>query len=255
MSNAEDRNITPYEDKKISGGVFDKASLTALHTLARKGLFDELTGIISTGKEANVYHGTRGEREIVAKIYLIETSDFRNMDLYIKGDRRFSGWRNKRQLVYNWAQKEFCNLHRVYGKIKCPEPLGIEKNVLIIEFIGKDGVGAPKLKDAIPEDPEKFLDTVMNYVKEMYWCDIIHGDLSEYNILNWDEEPYIIDMSMGVMPDHPLAERLLERDVRNTLNFFRKMGIPNYKGKIEPEIIEWVKTPYKKESKKEKKTE
>jgi len=254
MSNAEDKNITPYEDRKISGGVFDRATLTALHVLARKGIFDELTGILSTGKEANIYHGMRGSREVAVKIYLIETSDFRNMDLYIRGDRRFSAWRNKRQLVYNWAQKEYCNLDRIYGKIKCPEPIGIEKNALVMGFIGDKGIAAPKLREAIPKNPEAFLDRVMESIKEMYWCDIIHGDLSEYNILNLGEEPYIIDLSMGVPPDHPLAGQLLERDIYNTLNFFRKIGVKDYKGKTEPEIIEWVRTPYKKENKKQEKS-
>jgi RIO kinase 1 len=246
MSNETDKHQSEYEMRKISEGVFDKSTLISVNELIRRGFFDELSGIVSTGKEANVYHALRGEKEVAVKIYLIDTSDFRRMDRYIKGDRRFSGWRNKRQLVYNWAQKEFCNLSRVYGKIKCPEPICIEKNVLVMGFLGEGAVAAPKLKDMIPEDTEGFLEKVMLQVKEMYSCGIVHGDLSEYNILNWNEEPYIIDFSMGVMPEHPLAEELLERDVRNTLNFFRKLGIANYKGKIEHEIIEWVKEPAKK---------
>ncbi len=251
MSNITDEHQTEYEMRKISGGVFDKSTLTSINELIRRGYLDELTGIISTGKEANVYHAILGEKELAVKLYLIDTSDFRRMDRYIKGDRRFSGWRNKRQLVFAWAQKEFCNLHRVYGTVKCPEPIVIEKNVLVMGFIGKDEVAAPKLKDAPPEDIETFLDKVMTQVKDMYSCGIVHGDLSEYNILNWNEEPYVIDLSMGVMPEHPLSEELLERDVRNTLNFFRKLGVRDYKGKIEPEIIEWVKTPAKKVKEKE----
>ena len=90
MSNITDEHQTEYEMRKISGGVFDKSTLTSINELIRRGYLDELTGIISTGKEANVYHAILGEKELAVKLYLIDTSDFRRMDRYIKGDRRFS---------------------------------------------------------------------------------------------------------------------------------------------------------------------
>jgi RIO kinase 1 len=227
---------TEFELRKISEGVFDKSTLMTLYKLSRKGCLDDIKGIISTGKESNVYHGILGEKEIAIKIYMIEASDFKTMERYIRGDNRFHGWKNRRQLIYNWAKKEFRNLSRVHGKVNCPKPIGFENNILVMSFIGEDGVPAPRLKDLPPENPEKFFKGITHYMREMYRDGMIHGDLSEYNILNHGK-PVIIDFSMGILLDHPLAEELLDRDIVNVLNYFRKFGIE----KTEKEILEFVK--------------
>jgi RIO kinase 1 len=70
----------------------------------------------------------------------------------------------------------------------------------------------------------------------MYEAEIVHGDLSEYNILN-DGEPVIIDLSMGVLLDHPLAEEMLERDVHNILTYFHTLGITEK----EDELLKFIK--------------
>ena len=227
---------TEFELRKISEGVFDKSALMTLYKLTRRGCLDEIKSIISTGKESNVYHGFLGEREIAIKIYLIETSDFKTMEKYIRGDKRFSGWKNRRQLIFNWAKKEFRNLSRVYKTVKCPEPICVEKNVLVMSFIGEDGIPAPKLKDLPAENPEKFFKRITHYIRELYRKGIVHGDLSEYNILNWNE-PVLIDFSMGILLDHPLADELLKRDITNVSNYFRKFGIEKNK----EEILDFVK--------------
>jgi RIO kinase 1 len=59
-------------------------------------------------------------------------------------------------------------------------------------------------------------------IKKLYRANLVHGDLSEYNILIKNREPYIIDISQGVPLDHPLAEELLQRDVKNISRFFNK---------------------------------
>jgi len=236
-----DKRQSEYELRKVSEGVFDKSSLMALYKLTSHGHFERMTGIVSTGKEANVYHAIKGSEEVAIKIFAIETSDFRTMDRYLRGDRRFSAWKNKRQLIYTWARKEYCNLSRAIERIRCPRPIAVEKNVLVMGFIGKDGVSAPRLKELPPEDATKFLAEVMNAIKELYSLGIVHGDLSEYNILNWNEEPYIIDFSMGVLLDHPLAEEMLVRDVKNVLAYFRRFGAKDEAGRTDAEIVDWIK--------------
>jgi RIO kinase 1 len=225
-----------FELRKISEGVFDKATLTTLYEVARKGLIDELKSKVCTGKEANVFHGFHGSEEVAVKIYLIETSDFKNMGKYLRGDRRFSEWKNRRQLISNWAKKEFKNLSRLYGEIRCPKPVGVHNNILVMEFIGKDGVAAPRLKDSPPDDPKEYYALIRQYMRNMYECEIVHGDLSEYNILN-DGEPVIIDLSMGVLLDHPLAEEMLVRDIHNVLAYFRGLGIEEK----EDELLKFIK--------------
>ena len=228
-----------YELRKVFERVFDKQTLMALYKASRKGFFDRLTGIISIGKEANVYHGYLQDKEVTVKIYCIEACEFKNMERYIKGDPRFHGWKNRRQLIYMWAKKEFHNLRKVYQKIKCPEPIGVHKNVLVMSFIGENGKAAPKLKEYPPEkkDAKRYFETIINYIKEMYSTGLIHADLSEYNILNWNNEPWIIDLSTGVLLEHPLAEEFLRRDIRNICKFFSNFDIKAN----EEEVLKFVK--------------
>ncbi len=228
---------TRRELRKISEGVFDKATLMSIYNVSRKGLLDELEGIISTGKEANVYFGRVGEGKVAVKIYLVETSDFKTMEKYILHDRRFSSWRNRRQLIYTWAMKEFRNLSILHGKIRCPKPLGVKNNVLVMELIGDCNTPAPRLKESMPDDPVLFFEKIKQYMRNMYKEGIVHGDLSEYNILNW-EGPVIIDLSMGVLLDHPLAEELLRRDVRNIVKYFGKLGVKE----DDESVIDFIKS-------------
>jgi len=85
---------------------------------------------------------------------------------------------------------------------------------------------APKLKDSYIEDPQKMFDKIVFYLRKMYHeANLVHGDLSEYNILNMDGEPVIIDISQSTPLNTTNADELLRRDIKNLLNFFRKMGI------------------------------
>ncbi len=220
-------------DRKIAERIFDNSTLLTLEKLMRHKKLDRLEGIVSTGKEANVFHGFLGKREVAIKIYAVETSDFKNMDRYIKGDVRFPPWKNRRHLVYLWAKKEFHNLSKVHKIINCPEPLAVEKNVLVMGFLGEKGKSAPRWKDLPPENPEKAFKEVTKFLKKMYQQeDFVHGDISEYNVLNWQEKPYLIDFSQGVLKQHPLAEKLLERDIKNLADYFREFGVEVKEGEI-----------------------
>ncbi len=219
------------ELRKISEGVFDRSTLMSLYKASRAGYFDELQGIISTGKESNVYYGFRGDMEVAVKIYAVEASDFKNMEKYIVGDHRFGGWRNRRQLIYMWAQKEFRNLGRLYPKVRCPRPVGVVNNILVMGFMGEGGVAAPRLKDLPPEDPLDCFRKVTRDMRRMYGAGIVHADLSEYNILNWGD-PYIIDLSTGVVLDHPLADEFLGRDVKNICKYFSGLGVKREEGDV-----------------------
>ena len=83
---------------------------------------------------------------------------------------------------------------------------------------------APKLKDAHVDDIKGYFNAVVEEIKKMHSLGLVHGDLSEYNILDHDG-PVLIDYSMGVTLHHPMAEKLLERDVRNVVSFFKKRGV------------------------------
>jgi len=95
---------------------------------------------------------------------------------------------------------------------------------MVMSFIGEGGVAAPKLKDSPPENPEEFLNEIVGFLKAMYKRGFVHGDLSEYNILNAGK-PVLIDFSQGVLKDHPYADELLGRDVKNICHYFSQFGI------------------------------
>ncbi|MEA1924310.1 MAG: serine protein kinase RIO [Candidatus Altiarchaeota archaeon] len=221
-----------YELRKIYDGVFDKSTLLSLERLVRKGYIEELESIISTGKEANVYLGCMGEKEIAVKIYAVDASSFKNMEKYILGDRRFSNWRNRRQLIYNWAQKEYKNLARVQSFIDCPKPHKAYRNILVMDFIGREGIPAPRLKDSPSKNPREYFNKIVGYIKGIHDRGLVHADLSEYNILNTGEKPVIIDLSTGVLLDHPLAGKFLRRDIYNICRYFRSEGVDCDEGEV-----------------------
>ena len=218
------------DDRKVSSEIFDKATLQVLYKLANQGHLDVLNGAISTGKEANVLKGIKDDGSIVAvKIYRIATSDFKKMQYYIAGDPRFNvRSSNKRQLINNWVNKEFRNLTRLSeAGVNVPEAITSLNNVLIIEFIGdKEGNPAPTVKNLPPQDPNDFYEQLVEQMDRFInKANLIHGDLSSYNILNMDEKPVIIDVSQSVVRDHIIANELLERDIKNISFEFSRMGV------------------------------
>ena len=217
-------------DRKVGNEVFDKLTLETLYKLANQGYIDILNGAISTGKEANVLTGiTDDEKFVAVKIYRIATSDFKKMDYYLKGDPRFNiKTKNKRKIIYSWVTKEFKNLTRLESAgVKVPHPITSSNNVLLIEFIGdKDGNPAQPARNQPPKDPEEFFNKLLVNLKLFVnEAKLVHGDLSNYNILNKNEEPVIIDVSQSVVLDNPISKELLERDINTLVREYTKLGV------------------------------
>ena len=108
------------------------------------------------------------------------------------------------------------------NKVVVPKPIAIKNNVLVEELIGEP---APQLKDSHPDDPKKFLKLIIDQIKLLYKGGLIHGDLSAFNILNHNEKPYLIDFSQATLIKTPNSEELLERDLKNILQFFKKLHV------------------------------
>ncbi|MBI5253984.1 MAG: serine protein kinase RIO [Euryarchaeota archaeon] len=238
------KKIKGVEDKKVASEVFDKSTLLTLWELANKGAIDLLYGVIKTGKESNVFlgKGKKGE-PLAVKIHRITTSDYKSMIRYMDGDYRFRGIRkSKRSIVYTWVKKEFKNL-KVAGEcgIAAPKPIAYKNNVLIMEFVGEDEVSSPMLRSCWLRNPEEVLNKIVEYVKKLY-CEgnLVHSDLSEYNILIKDEQPVFIDFSQAVIKEHPTAQEFLKRDVANIAKFFRKHTTCASKYTDESEILSYV---------------
>ena len=221
--------IKDSNDYKVLEDVFDTATLETLYKFANRGIISAMGGAISTGKEANIFHALGENGELAVKIYRISTSNFHSMHEYMIGDPRFKKIRkDKKSIVFAWTKKEFRNLTRASEVgVRVPEPIAAERNILIMEFIGKDGIKAPRLKDVDGlEDPHSFFRMIVKYMKLLYTkARIVHADLSEFNILVQDEMPVFIDMGQSVMLDHPNAEEFLERDVENIVRYFEGFDI------------------------------
>jgi RIO kinase 1 len=220
------------DDFKVREEVFDERTLKALYRLASGGLIQALGGVISTGKEANVFHALGPDkRELAIKIYRIKTSDFKAMQDYILGDYRFARVKKtKKDVVFAWTKKEFRNLTRAFNaRVRVPEPIKHRENILVMEFIGKEGVAFPLLKQAIDsvENVEHFYQTTIEFMKRLYsGARLVHADLSEYNILvDEQSSPVFIDMGQSVLTEHPRAQEFLRRDVSNVIKFFNEHGL------------------------------
>lgn len=216
---------------KVFSEVFDRTTMATLEYLKKRGQIDVLFGVVSTGKEANVFRGfnKKGD-QIAVKIYRTYTTDFRRIWEYLAADPRV-GYVPKdiRKLVFAWTRREFKNLQRAMKyAVRVPEPLAFRNNVLVMEFIGNE-TPAPRLKDVERTlDPGEFEDLYSYTMKviERLWKrgEMVHGDLSEYNILMWDK-PVIIDWSQATVSRNRMSKTLLYRDLRNITNYFAKKGV------------------------------
>ena len=227
MGLKRDLTIDRTQLRKTWGGVFDEMAIQSMHKLMKQGHITEIKGSIKQGKESVVLNGTCGEKPIAIKVYAIEAANFKRMWPYLAEDPRFRNIKpDKRSIITAWAKKEFKNLERATeAGVKCPEPLAIRDNVLVMSFIGDDFVPAPRLTEIKPENPQELADKVIKDISTLYKkARIVHGDLSEFNILLWNGEPYIIDFSQSVVSDHPNARAFLERDVKNVCRYFKKIG-------------------------------
>ncbi len=217
------------EKFKTYATVFDESTLRTLFKLSGQGYFDDLKSPISVGKESNIFSAVKdGEERIAVKIYRVNNCDFHKMHQYLQGDSRFRGLTtNRRTIISVWAKREFQNLliARAAG-IHAPTPYAVSQNVLVMSFIGLQGKAAPKLKDAEPQALKEFSQTLFNDMKTLHDHNLVHGDLSEYNILNDQETPILIDFSHSVRLTYPGARDFLLRDIANVVRYFKSKGLP-----------------------------
>jgi RIO kinase 1 len=210
--------------------VFDQATLMVIYEFLKTGVLYEVHGVVNAGKEARVYWGKNKEgKDLAVKIYLTASAEFRRgMLKYIEGDYRFKGVkRDTRSLIFTWAQKEFRNLEQASrAKVRVPKPIAVKNNVLVMEFIGKNGVNAPTLKEQAPSDPDGVYEVLLTYLVRLYRkAELVHGDLSEYNVMMWKGKPVIFDVAQAVPTSHPMAEFFLRRDLGNVNRFFSRLGV------------------------------
>jgi RIO kinase 1 len=202
-----------------------------------QGHFEGLESPIGVGKEANTFSALRKGKRVLVKIYRLQTCDFNRMFDNLRTDPRFDGLKKKqRKVVFAWAKREASNLAKL-GKVglHVPKLIAHRDNIVVMEFIGDEGP-APQVITQKPKHPKAFLEKLIKQMKAMHEAGLVHGDLSPFNLLNWDENPYIIDLSQATPFRNPHAEELLERDVRVMATFFTKIGVKITPGELKAKV-------------------
>ncbi|KAF6729714.1 Serine/threonine-protein kinase RIO3 [Oryzias melastigma] len=235
------RSARLHEKKEHSTAeqAVDPRTRLLMYKMVNAGVLENINGCISTGKESVVFHADGGSLEeqpvpdeVVLKVFKTTLNEFKNRDRYIKDDYRFKdrfSKLNPRKIIRLWAEKEMHNLSRMKrAEIPCPEVVLLKKHILVMSFIGKDHVPAPKLKDAMldSDDMKAAYCQVLHIMQQMYReCHLVHADLSEYNMLWHQGKVWLIDVSQSVEPTHPHGLEFLFRDCRNVSTFFQKRGV------------------------------
>lgn len=180
-----------------------------------------------------MYYARGGNgREYAVKIFKTSILVFKDRDKYVSGEYRFrNGYckSNPRKMVRTWAEKEMRNLKRLCTSgIPCPTPYLLKSHVLVMDFLGEDGWCAPRLKDVdltVAQQERCYLSIIVNMRRMYHECCLVHGDLSEYNILWFRQQAFIIDVSQSVEHAHPFATEFLRKDISNVSDFFRKKSL------------------------------
>src|SRR6185436_12143710 len=206
-----------------------------LEVLLSDGVIDEVLGRLKSGKEANISLVRRGEGVLAAKVYKDRsTRSFKNNAEYKEG-RKVRNTRTQRAVdsggrfgrdaaEHAWKSAEADALYRLVGSgVRVPTPVMFYEGVLLMELVTDgDGRPAPRLID-VALDPAAALAVYADLVAQiiaMLCCDLIHGDLSPYNILAAADGPTIIDFPQVVSAVHSTrAEFFFLRDFDNVVRF------------------------------------
>ncbi len=216
-----------WVDRRVFDAVFDRSTLMSLHKLMQSGEIETVDYPIARGKEAHVFHATTNQGPAAVKIFHTTNAVFKSLAKYIDGDPRFGGLKRRhRELVKIWVRKEYRNLRRMRkAGIRVPRPRAVLNNVLVMDLIGDESEPSPRLKDITIDDPKGVFDDLLEMLAVCWQtCDLAHADFSEYNILWYDGEPWVIDVGQAVVSAHPSSNEFLVRDVTRIVQWINRQG-------------------------------
>lgn len=201
---------------------------TTAEAILSSGLAMDVVGLISAGKEADVYLARYRDAPIAVKAYRLYRSSHRG-GRPIKLDS--TGWLAARE--YEMTMQAW------RGGCRVPAPARRVENMFSMRYLGDEDGPAPRLHDVRPEDPEAMLDEVLRGIESLAGAGVVHSDLSAYNILVFDGKPWFIDLSEAVRVDRTgeapwmrleEARVSLERGMAALKAYFGRLGV-----EVEPE--------------------
>ena len=191
----------------------------AINAFVKGEVLEAFGKSLGVGKEADVYDALNQKRvRIAVKFHRLGRISFRQTVRKRSYTTEHTSWLFQSRLA---AEKEFQALKLVFPHgVAVPEPISQNRHVLVMGMI--EGAELAEYKE-IPE-PKKVLKEILRNMRKAYLkASVIHADLSEYNvILKPDMHILIIDWPQYVTKEHPNAQQLLTRDVKNILRFFRR---------------------------------
>lgn len=252
MSN---RQKEAWWGEPIASGFANRASdstdIAALEEFVEEGMISGVLGVVKSGKEATVYRCTGGpelDRPLVAAKVYHEANhrSFKRSSVYEQG--RWVGSRTVRAAIaakkdlgrhYQsalWVDHEFETLSNLgYAGADVPEVFACTERAILMEFIGDDDGAAPLLQHANIEDAQAapMFDRLLWNIELWLRENVIHGDLSPFNILYDGRRLVVIDFPQAVDPrSNTSARTLLERDIGSLATFFARYGIEVDAGRI-----------------------
>ena len=211
-----------------------------LKPLVEDGLVDEVIRQLMSGKEAMVFVVRCGEEVRCAKVYKeANKRSFRQSVSYTEG-RKVKNSRQARAMEKGsrygrkaqeeaWQNAEVDALYRLAAAgVRVPKPYNFHEGVLLMELVADDsGNAAPRLNDLVltPEQAREYHHALVTQVVRMLCAGVVHGDLSEYNVLVGSDGPVIIDLPQAIdAAGNKHASSMLERDVENLANYFGRFA-------------------------------
>jgi len=215
-----------------------------IEPLVEDGLVDQVLRELMSGKEAKVYVVQCGNEIRCAKVYKEANQRSFHQAVHYTEGRKVKNSRQARAMEKGsrygrkeqeaaWQHSEVDALYKLAGAgVRVPHPYGFYEGVLLMELVADEhGEPAPRLNDLqlTEEQAREFHAMLIRQVVLMLCAGIVHGDLSEYNILVDHKGPVIIDLPQAVdAAANNNASRMLERDVENLANYF---------GQFVPELL------------------
>ena len=216
------------EDYQVFDNVFDVPTLMTINDLRSEGVIGKVIGSLAAGKESKVYLAQAPDGSLITlKIYLTVSAEFKKRMLYIASDPRFSDIKKgSRNIMTIWARKEFRNMQAAHSAgVTVPAAIAVKKNVLVMEYVTdqEGNLARPLAYHEITQDDYK---QVIDQVSLLYRkANLVHADLSEYNIFRSDRGIMLFDFGSSVDIKHPNSKQFLVRDILNVNRFFQKRGV------------------------------
>jgi len=212
---------------KITSGAirFQESGYRAtVEDILSSGLATEVVGLLSAGKEADVYLARIGGGPIAIKVYRTYRTSHRGGGAIKIDNMAFR------------AAFEFEMMRQAWkGGASVPTPARRVENLLAMRYLGDETSCAPRLIDVEPADPLAFRDELLAAVGQLVRTGVVHGDLSAFNVLIYEDRPWFIDFSdalrvdrIGESPWRRIEEARvhLTRDMQGLASYFRKFDVP-----------------------------